>query len=823
MRFIYGLLALLLVGCQLDNISNAGAEGNSSLTLSITPTRTSLGEKVGSSYPVIWSEGDCIVANGECSFEAEIDAEDSSRATFEFGNNLSYHCTITYPYADGTTASAPKVVFAAEQSYVEGSTASGILPMCGYSEKANSGITLKHLAAILRFSVTANKANISLSKIVITSSNAQLAGEFAVNCATGTITPKEDNSNVVTYNLPTGFTLSTTKASIFHIALPAGSTGNCKVEFFEPSGEKMVASLSNRTLTAGVVREFKNLTYNQGTEGMLESFESVEDEFEIKNYVYGCVKDSNGNPISGVAVSDGFSVVTTDVNGRYYMRASSDSWHIYLSVPAGYEIDKNELNLPCIYKKYDPKQSVYNFTLTPLTNGVEQKFALFTITDLHLGTLDGNKSSSDKKQLFENTIIPHINSECDKLTAQGIACYGINLGDNITNMGGSLDDSAHRRDILTGYKMSKVPFFSVFGNHDCNYFHKDCPLETDKRNSNHNIKAQREHEDLFGPINYSFDRGNAHIVAMRNIIFPSNEYYYRITYGFTDEQVLWLRQDLANVPKDKYIIFCIHTPIFNHSYQNFDAVRTLLNQYDKVYVMSGHNHYQRNVKHNAFSAYPNSKLIEYNSAPVSGAAWRWHTAGDGTPAGYKVYINEGGEMTNNYFVSYYQGENATNHQMRLYWGDAKFGAPVNSSNPNGTKGYYSFNFHNESGKKVLLANVYNYSPDWSIKVYENGVEMGKMTKVNYVNPEFGTLTGSGTWASPWRTADDVETAHDFYVAGYMLGYLGLTSKASGAWTICFHMFKYTLSDNNAQVRVVVTNPAGDIFTEENIIGNTTFN
>ena len=823
MRFIYGILALLLVGCQLDNISNAGAEGNSSLTLSITPTRTSLGEKVGSSYPVIWSEGDCIVANGECSFEAEIDAEDRSRATFEFGNNLSYPCTITYPYADGTTASAPKVVFAAEQSYVEGSTASGILPMCGYSEKANSGITLKHLAAILRFSVTANKANISLSKIVITSSNAQLAGEFAVNCATGTITPKENNSNVVTYNLPTGFTLSTTKASIFHIALPAGSTGNCKVEFFEPSGEKMVVSLSNRTLTAGVVREFKNLTYNQGTEGMLESFESVEDEFEIKNYVYGCVKDSNGNPISGVAVSDGFSVVTTDVNGRYYMRASSDSWHIYLSVPAGYEIDKNELNLPCIYKKYDPKQSVYNFTLTPLTNGVEQKFALFTITDLHLGTLDGNKSSSDKKQLFENTIIPHINSECDKLTAQGIACYGINLGDNITNMGGSLDDSAHRRDILTGYKMSKVPFFSVFGNHDCNYFHKDCPLETDKRNSNHNIKAQREHEDLFGPINYSFDRGNAHIVAMRNIIFPSNEYYYRIKYGFTDEQVLWLRQDLANVPKDKYIIFCIHTPIFNHSHQNYDTVRAILNQFDKVYVMSGHNHYQRNVKHNTFSAYPNSKLIEYNSAPVSGAAWRWHIAGDGTPAGYKVYINEGGEMTNNYFVSYYQGENATNHQMRLYWGDAKFGAPVNSSNPNGTKGYYSFNFYNESGKKVLLANVYNYSPDWSIKVYENGVEMGKMTKVNYVNPEFGTLTGSGTWASPWRTADDVETAHDFYVTGYMLGYLGLTSETSGAWTVCFHMFKYTLSDNNAQVRVVVTNPAGDIFTEENIIGDTTFN
>ena len=822
MRFIYGLLALLLVGCQLDNISNAGAEGNSSLTLSITPTRTSLGEKVGSSYPVIWSEGDCIVANGECSFEAEIDAEDSSRATFEFGNNLSYPCAITYPYTTGSTASTPKVVFAAEQNYVAGGTESGILPMCGYIEKADRGITLKHLAAILRFAIKADKEGVTLSKIVVTSSSAKLSGEFAVDCANGIITPLESTNKVITYNLPAKFTLSTTEDSLFYLALPAGSIGNCIVEFIESSGDKMVASLSERTLTAGVVREFKSLTYKQGTEGLLECFEAVEDEFEVNYYVYGCVKDNGGNPISGVAVSDGFSVVTTDSKGCYYMKASSDSWYIYLTVPAGYEIDRNELNLPCFYKKYDPKQSVYNFTLTPLANGVEQKFALFTITDLHLGALNGNKSSSDKKRIFENTIIPHINSECDKLTTQGVSCYGINLGDNITNMGGTLDDSDHRRDILTGYKMAKMPFFSVFGNHDCNYFHKDNPLVTDKQNSNHNLKAQREHEEIFGPINYSFDRGDAHIVAMRNIIFPSHEYYFQIKYGFTDEQVLWLRQDLANVPKDKYIIFCIHTPIFNHSHQNYDTVRAILNQFDKVYVMSGHNHYQRNVKHNAFSAFTDSKLIEYNSAPVSGSAWRYHIAGDGTPAGYKVYINEDGKITNNYYISYDQGENATSHQMRLYWGDAKFGASAGLSNPNGTKGYYSFNFRNENGKKVLLANIYNYSSDWTIKVYENGVDMGEMTKANYANPEFSTLTGSGTWASPWRTADGVESAHDFYVTGYMLGYLGLTSDTSGAWTVCFHMFKYTLSDNSAQIKVVVTNPAGDIFTEENIIGDTTF-
>ena len=133
MKFIYGLLALLLVGCQYNNITGIGAESSTSLTLSIAPTRTSLGEKAGNTYPVSWSEGDCIVVNGAQSHEAQIDPKNKSRATFQFASNFSYPCAITYPYTTGSTASTPKVVFAAEQNYVAGGTESGILPMCGCS------------------------------------------------------------------------------------------------------------------------------------------------------------------------------------------------------------------------------------------------------------------------------------------------------------------------------------------------------------------------------------------------------------------------------------------------------------------------------------------------------------------------------------------------------------------------------------------------------------------------------------------------------------------------------------------------------------------
>ena len=821
----FASLVLLLAGCSTDpTIDNiVKGEGVTILTLSTHSTRTSLGAKVDSTYPIHWSEGDKIVVNGIVSDEAIINATDPASATFSINGILDYPYAITYPYTPTTTVDAPKVVFLAEQTYCEGSFCNGSAPMCGYAAKQGDEIAISHLAGALRFPVKAENEGVILDKIVITSQSASLAGEFAVDCAQGTISPCENTQNIVTYTLPSNFTLSTDKESIFYIALPAVNQGKCVVEFVEASGKKMINDWnSTKPISAGKVREFSTIIYKEGLTGALTSFDSEEDNLlDLPDAnCYGYIKDNKGRAIKGVAVSDGFSVTTTDRNGLYKLAVSPDAWYIYITVPAEYAIDTDERNLPLFYQKYTPGKTKYDFTLTPIADGVEKKFALFTMTDVHLGSLNG--SNIEKKSIFENTIIPHINSECDKLAAQGIHCYGINLGDNISNMGGSLDDSAYRGDILDGYKLSKIPFFSVFGNHDCNYFYKDCPLETDERNSNHNIKAQREHEEMFGPINYSFDRGNVHIVAMRNIIYPDEKIYFNLPYGFTDEQIEWLRQDLALVPKEKSVIFCVHVPIFNSNRQNYGAVRDLLNGYAEVTILSGHNHYQRNVRTNQFSGFSAYNMIENNSAPTSGAAWLHTITGDGTPAGYKIYINDNGKIVDNRYVSYNEGANATNHQMRLYWGDAKFGAPASGSNPNGTKGFYAFNFSNSEGKKTVVINLYNYISGWSVKVYENDVEKAVLTtKTSYTQPSFSALVGDGSVASPWRAADGVETAHDFYATGYMCGYLGIEGKGD-AYSSCFHMFHYTLSDNNANIKVVATDPYGNSFTETVIIGDTDF-
>jgi hypothetical protein len=121
------------VGCQTNTDITPSEEGFA-LSISLAPTRITLGNKTGDSYPAYWSDGDRLVVNGEQSDEAIIDANDRSKAVFKFSEAtaLSYPLNITYPYCATTTAEQPMVEFPAQQSYTKGSFEVGSAPMCGY-------------------------------------------------------------------------------------------------------------------------------------------------------------------------------------------------------------------------------------------------------------------------------------------------------------------------------------------------------------------------------------------------------------------------------------------------------------------------------------------------------------------------------------------------------------------------------------------------------------------------------------------------------------------------------------------------------------------
>ena len=802
---LFALIALL--GCVKGGDDLPSANDTTTIGISLQQTRTSLGEKDGEIYPTYWSEGDKIAVNGEESAEAIISGDNPAYAEFKFDSSISLPLYITYPYTASSTAEQPKVEFPAEQHHTEGTFASGSAPMCGYATK-QSDIQLAHLAGVLRLPVKAANVGVALEKVVVTSTtDAKLSGIFDVDCKTATITPSEECSNVVTYTLPASFTLSTTNETPLYISLPSGISGRCTIEFVERSGKKMLATWSSATpIERGVVREFKTITYNEGIYSELEPMVAEEDELTIRyKTIYGNVKDTSGNPIKGVPVSDGFTIVTTDDDGYYKMEVDPDTWYIYITLPSEYEVPIDENGQACFWKKYPSNSPRYDFTLTPLAGGKEEKFALFTFGDPQV-------SSDAKLARFYNEAVPAIKAHYDEVS-KTMPCYGITLGDIISNAT-SRNSGPFRVPMRDGFSVPNVglPVFHVMGNHDCNFYNASLPVLPDEGNSNYQIKVQREHEDVFGPANYSFNRGDIHIIGMRNIIYTSNT-SQSVKLGFMDEQYEWLKQDLALVPKDHTVLFCVHIPMMKDNLlYNTPKVMELLNTFPKMHIISGHRHFIWNYDYAAEgTAYTNLK--EHVVGAICGAWWTTNLCGCGAPCGYGVFVGEGKEITDSYHIGIHEGMNVRSHQMRLYRGNEITGAaiPEGAANKYGTMGYYAFNFDED----VLLANVYFADNTWTIKVYEDGEFSGNMTLVPMVRrPTLPNLAGDGTLESPFTSK--IATSHDMYVAGLMLGYLGLAEGSSGIRDECYHMYKYKLKNKDAAIKVEAIDGFGNVYTETKI-------
>ena len=261
--------------------------------------------------------------------------------------------------------------------------------------------------------------------------------------------------------------------------------------------------------------------------------------------IYGVVTDNQGNRLQGIVVSDGYTCTATDENGVYQLTAGEFSYHVYLSIPAAYEVPVSE-GLPCFWQKLTEGRKRYDFTLTPLAGGAENEFNLFCVADPQC-------QNTTNIARFNNETVPDIAAQ---VAASALPSYGITLGD----IGWNTENTDYTNDVFPLMKKAMqtdkvgLPLFQVMGNHD----NKVIAVSKDNYTVAHDIAAQRNFEYIFGPVNYSFDRGNVHIIAMDNIIFPSHKDY---SLGFRDDQVEWLRQDLSYVSKDKMVILCVHMPM----------------------------------------------------------------------------------------------------------------------------------------------------------------------------------------------------------------------------------------------------------------------
>lgn len=848
---------LVLGGCANEGTTDTavGAGEKVRISVGLPESRLQLGEKEGESYPVYWSKVDYIYANNIRSSRTIIDKQNPTRAEFEFDKAIGYPIYINYEFYHEDMPSGCLLgeashghylsCFATEQ-YEWSADNTFIKPnMCGRIEREGDGVTLQHLAGVLRFAIKGDKEGRTLKKIVISSmESANLAGIYIINdfardeyselSLKGLTTSFEEfatllgesngdvfNQHSITLNCDTSKPLSTSANRSFNISLPEGDHGLCYIDFVATDNSSMRCVWDAKGVKAGVVREFKGITFNnEDREFMLiESMEAEESPLEVLS-IFGYVKDCDGNPIEGVAVSDGFSVVATDAKGYYTMKPSSDSYYIFITVPAEYEIPIDEEGHPAFYRKY-PFEQQYDFTLTPLVGGKEERFALFALADPQVWEEKGYTR-------FCNETVPGIARHRAEI---GIPCYGITLGDIIsTNPSKSGNASAYREPMRRQFDCSKIgmPIFQVMGNHDNTYAYYGGGIipTTDRYNSTWQIKMQRDHEAVFGPANFSFDRGDAHIIGMRNVEYylsSSSEYTSRI--GFMREQLEWLKADLALVPKDKMVVLCAHIPFVERSGTNTQAVMELLASFKEAHILTGHTHYNRNYEHEIVTS-GGKKLYEHIVSALCGAWWDSNISMDGSPVGYQVFTCEGNHFSDWYYMGYTAGMNSRKHQMRLYRGNAVTGGKRSGTDSYGTKGYYKFNY----GEDVLLANIYNADGEWRVEVYEDGLYSGDMEPLPnktrpYHDNQPSTATenvgGDGSLSAPYYSMLD-NTSSDMYFAGLYLGILGKKDGNYNTVGHCFHMYKYTLKNRNAKIVVKATDRFGNIYTEEHITEGTDY-
>ena len=413
--------------------------------------------------------------------------------------------------------------------------------------------------------------------------------------------------------------------------------------------------------------------------------------------LYGLVSDKEGNPLEGVVVSDGYSVVASDKKGVYQIVRDPNAKHVFISVPSGYEIPA-QANFGSYQGAYQAANSVTgssskpyraDFTLTKLTQS-DKRFLLF-------GLGDPQPDNSDHIQRFRTEAVPDVK----KISAKySIPQVGIALGDILGKGDAQTFTSMKRAFGETG-----VPFFTTIGNHD-------------KSSVDYTGDTYR---DVLGPRWYSFNRGDVHIVSMDNVLYEGKKKYKG---GITDKQLEWLRQDLSHVDKDKLVIFCAHIPfrggtsVTDESHENYDGVLDLLSGFSEAHIMIGHTHYHQKYIHKR-----NGKtILEHVHGAACGAWWTANICADGTPNGYSVYEISGNTVANQYYKS---TNKEAGYQIRAYSATQVFGKSGSL-----TFGWAA-NAPAMNDAKCIVANVWNSdaSGNWKVSLWQNGTKVCDMTRV----------------------------------------------------------------------------------------------
>ena len=338
--------------------------------------------------------------------------------------------------------------------------------------------------------------------------------------------------------------------------------------------------------------------------------------------------DDGDTPFSGVSVSNGYDIATTDQQGRYRLPIEPDTI-LFVIKPTGFHCDHNANKLPQFFYIHKPDGSpALKFAGSKPTGDLPESinFPLYK-----------NAEPESFKILMFADPQPRNHKEVDYVAQDVVKdlidnkehAFGVTLGDIAFD---NLDtfESLNQTIALIG-----IPWHNVLGNHDLN---SDA---TDRKHINETFEA------TYGPTYYSFNYGQVHFVVLDTIGWqPANErvpkMHFKSVLG--QRQLTFLKRDLDTVPDSQLVVLLMHVPIIG--LEDKDELFRLIEKRNYCVSISGHTHDHRNLflgKEDGFNgAEPHHHIV---NVTVSGSWWSGaknengipHTTmRDGAPNGYSI-------------------------------------------------------------------------------------------------------------------------------------------------------------------------------------------
>ncbi|MGO1950923.1 MAG: calcineurin-like phosphoesterase C-terminal domain-containing protein, partial [Mycobacteriaceae bacterium] len=284
--------------------------------------------------------------------------------------------------------------------------------------------------------------------------------------------------------------------------------------------------------------------------------------------------------IPDVQVTNGIDVATTGPDGRYELPVR-DNMSVSVTQPAGWQVPVDEHNFAQFsYEHYPEGSPALQF------GGLEPTGGVPTAVNFPLAASDATAASAQSCPIASDTQTYDLEEVGYASTGAPADLEGRNdyagcgimlLGDNVG------DDLSLNPNLKELYTNANGPVRALPGNHDMDFDVAD------------DVNATDTYRGDFGAPYYSYDVGETHFVALDNIIYNGDDGSGNGGYleKIDDNQLEWLKNDLATVDNNQQIVIAAHAPIVNYKEvitDNANDLYSILADYPNAVTVGGHTH-----------------------------------------------------------------------------------------------------------------------------------------------------------------------------------------------------------------------------------------